>query len=240
MKLIKFSQKYHKWLMLFLGAQFVIWSVTGAYMVFVDLGYIHGNSLVKVHQNKISPANINYSLAELTISYPQARDISIGKFINQDVYRFVEGEKTYLVDASNGKLMSPLSKAQIVAAGQHYYAGDAKIIDVELITADPPFELNQRHLPAWRIDFDNFQAATLYISAQHGGLVGKRHRFWRIFDWMFRLHIMDYGDAQNSGNKLLMFITLFAIVGCFTGLFLVYAKVLRGKVRYFVSSKDKL
>ena len=48
--------------MLFIGAQFVIWSVTGAYMVFFNIDYIHGDTLVINHQNKIDPNNINLKI----------------------------------------------------------------------------------------------------------------------------------------------------------------------------------
>ena len=44
MATLKTSRKLHKWFMLFIGLQFVIWSVTGAYMVFFDIDYIHGDS----------------------------------------------------------------------------------------------------------------------------------------------------------------------------------------------------
>jgi hypothetical protein len=49
MGLLKISRKSHKWLMLFVGVQFVIWSITGVYMVLFDIDYIHGDSLVINH-----------------------------------------------------------------------------------------------------------------------------------------------------------------------------------------------
>jgi hypothetical protein len=227
MNIVKISQKYHKWLMLFLGIQFVIWSITGVYMVFIDIDYIHGDSLVKSHQLRINPENINYSLAQLIEDYPDAMDISLGKFVMADVYRFTRQRNSYLIDASSGKLLSPLSKKQITDAARFYYAGQADVINIELISDNPPFELNQRYLPAWRVDFDHYSLPTLYISAQHGRLVGKRHQFWRLFDWMFRFHIMDYGDEATSSNVLLLIITVLSILGCFTGLVLMYVKVIR-------------
>ena len=213
--------------MLFLGLQFVVWSISGAYMVFFDLDYIHGDSLVKNHQTKISAENIHYSLAQLVTDYPEADNISIGKLITTDVYRFTYKQNLYLVDATNGKVLSPLSKDKIVALAEHYYAGQGEIINTGLINDNPPFELNQRYLPAWRIDFDHYSAPTLYISAQHGELVGKRHQFWRLFDWMFRFHIMDYGEQAKSSNLLLFYITLLSVIACLTGLVLTYVKVVK-------------
>ena len=58
----KAARTLHKWLMLFLGLQFVIWSVTGTYMVFMHIDYIHGDSLISNPQPKINPDKLQYSL----------------------------------------------------------------------------------------------------------------------------------------------------------------------------------
>ena len=50
--ILKVSRKFHKWLMLFIGLQFIIWSISGAYMVIFDIDYIHGDSLVVTHQRE--------------------------------------------------------------------------------------------------------------------------------------------------------------------------------------------
>lgn len=224
---LKTSRKFHKWLMLFVGVQFVIWSVTGAYMVFFDIDYIHGDSLVINHQTKIAPDDINYSLKNLLDDYPQAEQISVGTFIDVNVYRFTLDGKALLVDAADGGLLSPLDKKTAQNAARYYYSGDGQIQEAELLINNPPFELSPKHLPAWRVNFDNFGSPSIYVSAHSGQLVGKRHEFWRLFDWMFRFHIMDYGDAEEIDNILLFCITLIAIVACIFGLMLTYFRVFK-------------
>jgi Cu(I)/Ag(I) efflux system membrane protein CusA/SilA len=227
MKTLKTSRKFHKWLMLFVGVQFVIWSVTGAYMVFFDIDYIHGDTLVINHQTKITPNNMGFSLNDLYNQYPHAQHISVGTFIKTNVYRFTVDGKGFLVDAGDGRLLSPLNKSMAQAAADHYYSGDGMIEEVELLIKNPPFELSPRHLPAWRINFDNFGSPSIYVSAYSGQLVGKRHEFWRLFDWMFRFHIMDYGDAEEIDNLLLFCITLIALLACVFGLILIYFRVFK-------------
>tara|TARA_R110001606_G_scaffold370985_2_gene527640 strand:+ start:5779 stop:6546 length:768 start_codon:yes stop_codon:yes gene_type:complete len=224
---LKTSRKIHKWLMLFLGAQFVIWSVTGAYMVFFDIDYIHGDSLVINHQDKINPDNIDYTLKDLMADYPQAQQVSLGKFIDKEVYRFSLAGKSVLLDASDGLPLSPLDNQAAQRAAEYYYSGDGQVNEVELITDNPPFELSARALPAWRVNFDNFASPSIYVSADSGLLVGKRHEFWRLFDWMFRFHVMDYGDAEEIDNMLLFWVCLFAIIACVFGLVLVYYRVFK-------------
>ncbi|RDV29130.1 AcrB/AcrD/AcrF family protein [Alteromonas aestuariivivens] len=225
--LLKTSRKYHKWLMAFIGLQFVIWSVTGTYMVFFDIDYIHGDTLVHTPQDKIDPNTIHYSQAELFADHRGAHDVSLGTLAGQAVYRFRAGEQRVMVSAHNGKVLSPLDEATAVELAKAYYTGDGEVEQAELITENPPFELSPRALPAWRVDFDNFAAPTIYIQAQTGELAGKRHTFWRLFDWMFRFHVMDYSSGEEIDNRLLFWLTLLGIGGGVSGLLLTYFRVFR-------------
>ena len=226
MKLLKNSRKYHKWLMLFLGIQFVIWSVSGAYMVILDIHYIHGDSLAVNHQTKINPDNIDYSLKELLQNYPGAKDIELGSFIGREVYRFKRGDSLYMVAAGTGKQLSPLSESMAVSAARHAYTGKGQVTDVTFISGNPPVELSRRVLPAWRVNFSDFASPSIYVSAQTGKVVTKRHSFWRIFDWMFSFHVMDYQE-EDPANKLLFWFTLFALLAAGSGAVLTYYRIFR-------------
>lgn len=229
MSLLKTSRKFHKWLMAFLGIQFFIWSVTGAYMVFFDIDYIHGDSLVKNSQEKIDPQQVNYSLQSLLRAYPQAQQISAGTFMGKAVYRFDFDEKKWLIDATDGEVLSPLDENAAIQAAIFYYSGKGDVSNASLITDNPPFELNPDVLPVWRINFVDLGAPTIYVSAQNGAMVGKRHDFWRLFDWMFRFHVMDYETGEDLNNSLLFWFTLFGILSCLSGLVLAYFRIFRSQ-----------
>jgi len=230
MNLVKTSRKFHKWLMLFLGIQFVIWTVSGAYMVIFDIDYIHGDSLVVNHQSKIDVDNINYTLGDLLAAYPAAENIEMSVFIDQGVYRFIikigDEKIQYLIAASNGQQLSPLNEDLAKRAAQHYYSGEGNIVDVELITENPPFELSRRRLPAWRVNFNDLGSPSIYVSAQSGKLVTKRHEFWRFFDLMFSLHVMDYEDEDPS-NQLLFWFVLFSLIASLFGFVLTYFRIFK-------------
>ncbi len=192
------------------------------------------------HQDKINADNIHYSLAELQQQYPKATNVSVGKFIDTEMYYFTSQGERHLVNASNGELLSPLDKATAVKAAQYYYSGDGEVQEVELLTEHPPFELSPRALPAWRINFDDFGAPSIYVSAQTGKLVGKRHEFWRLFDWMFRFHVMDYDDGENIENALLFCFALFGIVAAISGLVLTYFRVFKSNKARKITKSIKL
>lgn len=227
--LLKNSRKYHKWLMLFLGVQFVIWSVTGAYMVFFNIDYIHGDTLVHNHQTKIPHQQVNVPVATLRQEYANVKKLSLEMFIDKPVYRFVTNDTHFMVDADTGELLSPLSKTLAVAAAKHEYTGSGEVESIEYIDTNPPFELSRRvhdALPAWRVNFDDFGEPSIYISARSGSLLAKRHEWWRLFDWMFRFHVMDYEDSEID-NQLLFWVTLFGILASIAGLLLTYFRVFK-------------
>ncbi len=197
-------------------------------MVIFDIDYIHGDSLVVNHQIKVNADEVTYPLSALRQQYPDAKNIAVEMLIDQAVYRFTENEEKFVVNATNGKQLSPFSGDYAVKAAKHYYSGDGEVSEFELITENPPFELSPRALPAWRVNFSDFGNPSIYVSAQTGQLVSKRHEFWRIFDLMFSLHVMDY-EEEDPSNKLLFWFTLFSIL----------ASIFGGVLSYFVIFKNQ-
>ena len=124
----KAARTLHKWLMLFLGLQFVIWSITGTYMVFMHIDYIHGDSLISNPQTKINPDKLQYSLAKLLQTYPEAEQISVGKLMQQDVYRFS-------IPAINTTIITTQQVILNAQTGERHVMdyGDAEEIDNQLL-----------------------------------------------------------------------------------------------------------
>ena len=222
----KLSRKYHKWLMLFLGLQFLIWAISGLYMVVFDIHYIHGDSLVTKNQVFLQKAQVNYPLAKLYAEHPKASNVALTTLLGAAVYRYKEGNKNYLVSADSGKMLSPINETDARRiAKSNFHDTKANIRNVFLIEDEPPSELSSRHLPVWRVDFEDSTNASFYISVQTGKLVTKRHTYWRIFDWMFSFHVMDYVE-EDASNKLLFVTLLFALLASFFGFVLTYFRVI--------------
>ncbi|HEY5612201.1 MAG TPA: 2Fe-2S iron-sulfur cluster-binding protein, partial [Lysobacter sp.] len=47
-------------------------------------------------------------------------------------------------------------------------------------------------------------ATTLYVSAQDGRILERRNDSWRVFDFVWMLHIMDYTGRQDFNNPLVI------------------------------------
>ena len=63
-------------------------------------------------------------------------------------------------------------------------------------------EMQSRKPPYWQVEFKGWNRPTLYISPTTGELICRRHNLWRIFDFAWMLHIMDYSERTNVNNPL--------------------------------------
>lgn len=225
-------RKYHKWLMAFVGIQFLFWSITGVYMVSMDIHYIHGESLAKSEEAKLDLANVGYSVSELVANYPQASSIALTQTMGSPLYTFVNGEKgNVAIDAKTGLIRPLVDEAKAREIARFYYVFEHGIDSINLISSaeSMPAELSPRHLPVWRVTFDNYSTPTFYISQQTGALVAKRHDYWRLFDWMWRFHIMDYDDGENVSNWFLFLVATLGLLAALAGAVLTYFRVLSPK-----------
>ena len=226
------ARKYHKWLMAFVGIQFLFWSITGMYMVTMDIHFIHGESLAKSQKAKIDMVSVDYSIAELVTKYPEASSITLIQSMGKPLYTFVDGEMSKVAISAKTGLPQPLVdevKAKEIAL--YYYMDSHEIDSVELISSASvmPPELSSRHLPVWRITFDSYSTPTFYINQHTGALVAKRHDYWRLFDWMWRFHIMDYDDGENVSNWFLLLVAAFGLMAAVSGAVLTYFRVFSPK-----------
>ena len=105
---------------------------------------------------------------------------------------------------------------------RYHFNGDAPIISASLISSDPPMEIQTRRLPLWRIDFDDRFSTSFYIDPYKGILATRRHQYWRIFDFMLMLHIMDYKERADAHNPLLITAQLTGLGFAATGLWLLF------------------
>ncbi|WP_133406319.1 PepSY domain-containing protein [Parashewanella tropica] len=230
----KIARRYHKWLMILVGIQFVIWSITGVYMVSLDIHYIHGESLQETEPYDIQTQDVRYSINDLLRQYPKAKEIELRPVLGKLVYQLTllaPTRHSILVDAETGKILSKVDQQQAINIAESAYRYSHPIKDVKLLSerSQIPSELSPRYLPVWQIKFDHFSSPTFYISQQTGKIVTKRHSYWRIFDWMWRFHIMDYDDGGNVSNWFLLLVTTLGMLAALTGAVLTYHRLLKSK-----------
>lgn len=215
MRAVKLSRKVHKWFALVLGIQLFLWALSGFYMVAVHIDIIHGDMLVRNMQSKVSIDDRSYvPFEQLARLHPDAQSITLKAMMDQPVY-LVTGDTTVLLDAQTARQLSPLDEQAAIQIARYHYEGDANIRHVELLESNPPTELQTRPLPLWRIDFDDVWNSSFYIDPYTSEFETRRHSLWRVFDFLWMLHVMDYDEREDINNTVLR---VFSVLGVLLGL----------------------
>jgi uncharacterized iron-regulated membrane protein len=229
MKPARLSRTLHKWIALIACIQALLWVVSGFYMVVVDLDFIHGDSLVRNLATAPPRDGPRVTIQELRSRYADIEQVRIKGLpgFATPLYELTVHGDPILVDGVTGKQLSPLGEPAVESLARQYYAGAGGLERLTLLTSDAPSEIQSRPLPLWRADFDDRFETTLYIHPASGELVTRRHRYWRWFDFLWMLHIMDYESRENVNNPLLRVATGLGVALALSGLWLVYFRFLR-------------
>lgn len=217
------ARTLHKWIGLIVGIQLLVWLVSGLYMVIVDIDFIHGDPLVKNMQQTVNiPQDATIDLSGLLLQFPDAEQIGLRAVMGKTYYLLSTASGRWLIDPQTAVIQSPLNEETIRKIALFHFNGNAPISSISLIETDPPIEIQTRRLPLWRVDFDDRYSTSFYIESDTGRLATRRHQYWRIFDFLWMLHIMDYEDRADSHNKLLITAQLTGLSFAITGLWLLF------------------
>ncbi|MDZ3833520.1 MAG: PepSY domain-containing protein [Sphingopyxis sp.] len=201
-----FIRRTHKWLALVVGAQALLWTLTGLYMVAVHIDIIHGDHLVR--EAPAAPFDLA-ALAppsRIVAAAPGVSEVRLQRFLDRPVWRAETPDGPRLYDAATATALPALTEDQVRAAARRIYTGQGKIVSVRLLT-EAPQEMQARKPPYWQIEFEGWNRPTLYLSPMTGELISRRHALWRIFDIAWMLHIMDYDERSDVNNPLLRIAT---------------------------------
>jgi hypothetical protein len=151
--------------------------------------------------------------------------------LDAPVYELTAAGRKILVDAANGQQLSPLSAGMIRQLARTYYAGSGELVAVELLEHEVPMEIRGRAPPLWRADFDDWLQTTLYLQPDTGALVARRHRLWRWYDFLWMLHIMDYGERETPTGIVPRVATVLGAITVLSGVWLLYFSFWRPRRR---------
>lgn len=218
----------HRWIGLVLLIQVSIWAVSGAYMVWVQLPYIHGGHLGSLQVDEVPPLPAaSYQAVQQRFPEAERFDWFQPQLTSHPdpLLRLVVADKRILVSPQTLAPVRPLqSDIEALALQAYQVSSTAQIGAVNYVT-EAPRELNPSHLPVWRVDFKDRLNTTLYFSADTGELVTRRFVWWRVFDFMWMLHIMDYQDRSDITKPWLQGLSALSIAFVATGFVLLIQRL---------------
>jgi hypothetical protein len=79
-------------------------------------------------------------------------------------------------------------------------------------------------LPVWQMTMADSAGTRLYIHPDTGKLLARRTSTWRLYDFLWSLHIMDYAGRENFNNMLLRLVAGFSLLMTASGAGLLIAR----------------
>ena len=207
---MKFRQnlrRWHIWLGWIIGIPFLLWTVSGLVMVAKPIEEVRGEGLLG------EAPGLPFGL----VPVPPAigpRPVSGLKLEQRTdgprwIVSYADGASR-LADAATGRLLPPLSAAEAARAVEARYAGTATVSGVDRIAAgNPPIDF-RRPVDAWRVTMSD--GTRFYVHAATGEILAKRTGWWRIYDFMWGLHIMDLEMREDAHNPLLIGFAMVSLV----------------------------
>jgi uncharacterized iron-regulated membrane protein len=226
-----FFIRLHKWAVLVVGIQLFLWVAGGLVMSLSDIDEVHGD-LTKA---AVEPEPLNWDRLVAPdaivrqVPAPIAElSLSVG-FLGPR-YRLTDTSGVvYRFDAQTGKPLRRVDSSQALRIAEANYSGEG--------AGQPPKQLNESateyrgRLPVWRVDFDDAAATTLYVAVDNGDVVTRRNRIWRIYDFAWMLHIMDYRERTDFNHPLLVWASALALLAALSGLYLIAVTSWRHEAR---------
>ena len=220
-----YLRKIHRFLGVSIGIQILFWTISGLYFTWTNIDEIHGDQFLNEHAHmnhkQIQSDSINFPDSLGAISSLQLR------FILNQSYFWIND--SILVNANTGEIKSELSKEEAIAIAKEHINPEFDVDEVLFLEeVGAHHEYRERPLPAWEIRFKGLDNLSAYVSIKDGSFQRVRHSSWRIFDFLWMTHTMDYKTRDNFNHWV---IRGFSVLGLIT--------VLSGFVLFWFTRKRK-
>lgn len=217
----RISGKVHKWLALLMAIQILFWFVSGLFFAVVPIERVRSEHMkAEAPASSIVLADAALGLQRIASAGAQRGERIELRSIMERPMAVITGAngRVQLYDLGTGRQLSPIPARLAVAIAERDHIGEDRAARAELVaTASPEY---RGALPAWRVDFEGQNAVSLYVAADTGAVSARRSTLWRVYDFLWSLHIMDFKDHEDFNTPLLIVATALALIMVVTGIIL--------------------
>lgn len=221
MKWPVFFRKLHKWLGLIIGIQLLAWVLGGLFMTSIPIKTVRGEHL------RAAPAAVDWqkaihSPAAILNDFPSAKLLRLSHFQGNPAYALEQSSERFLVSAISGLRLANIDAETAKTIAMANFTGKTSAPSTLWIESEPPIEYREKPLPVWQVDMHDEESTHVYVDALTGEVTAMRTATWRVFDFFWMLHVMDYSTRDNFNNPLVITAAAFALITLISGFFMLY------------------
>lgn len=227
MKLLRLSTQLHKWIALVVGIQVLFWVTGGLVMTAIPIETVRSEHHlapprpIPLALDGALPVQEAARLAGVRPIEAQLRNTPRGPVWS---FRPAEGDPV-IVGATTGARLSAMTGGQARSLARTAYRGKGRPVSATLLARAP--QETGKTGPLWRVDFDDAEKTTFYLSPETGEVVSRRSNVWRFYDFFWRLHIMDLENGEDFNHPLIVVATVLTLSIVITGFVLLWIKIAR-------------
>ncbi|MBV7266740.1 PepSY domain-containing protein [Erythrobacter sp. WH131] len=217
--------RWHVWLGWLVGVPIVMWTATGLFMVAKPIEEVRGNHL-RIAQNEEhetlppgNPAPIAFQLENAAPIHSFETRMQRGRAVTFITYAEGTIER---FDAITGTRIEPVSAAEARSIVAQEIIGGTSAERVTFFESDEVPVDFRRPMPVWRVTLED--GTHIYVGRETGDIEAVRTRWWRWFDIMWGLHIMDLSERQDTSHPVLILFAALASIGSLMGSILMFRR----------------
>jgi len=227
-------RKTHRYLGVFIGIQFLFWTLGGLYFSWNNMDDVHGDTLLKQEKKHIEAIDFSQvqkgiDSLENEINIDSIHSINLIIALEKPLVQFKYFSnnhiKIQLIEAETGNLRPPFSGQECLELAEQQLIEQIPIIKAEFLekqTTGAHHEYRKKPLPAYAFTLDHPTNTTIYVSTELGQITSVRNNNWRRFDFLWMLHTMDYSTRDYITNWVLRIFSVLGILTIFSGFYLFY------------------
>lgn len=214
--------KWHIWLGWLVGFPILMWTVTGLVMVAKPIEEVRGNHLRKELSERPLPADTRIAVSLPAESTKPVRSVTTQVERGETITRIAYMDGTTERFRSDGSPIGPLSdiEARLIVADA--IVGGDKVAGTTRFDADNvPFDF-RRPEPVWQVALED--GTHVYVGTETGAIEAVRTRWWRTFDFVWGLHIMDLQTREDTSHPILILFAILSVIGALFGCILMFRR----------------
>jgi uncharacterized iron-regulated membrane protein len=217
--------RWHVWLGWLVGVPLLLWTLSGLFMASFPIDTIRGE-----HLKAEAPALPGFVPVAPVLQGRAVQTLTLTLQAGEPVWLidYADGGKRR-ADARTGALLAQVSAREAEAIARNSFAGPDKLTGIRRFSAeDAPLDL-RRPRPSWQARFGD--DTHVYVDAETGAVLATRSALWRVFDFMWGLHIMDLQTREDTNHPILIGFAALAVISILIGIILLPLRRAKGAKR---------